>query len=99
MLAVVFVVFGVGFYMLHNCIQLHVTELSQTRARHGDCRCMPSAFFFGQAIGPIYYGFAFGHVGTSVPLLLGAVVIMLVGLVCARYLRHRRHGVTLGEGA
>ena len=29
-LAAVFLLFGVGFYMLHNCIQVHVTDLSQT---------------------------------------------------------------------
>ena len=28
--AAVFVLFGIGFYMLHNCIQVHVTDLTQT---------------------------------------------------------------------
>ncbi len=57
--AAVFVLFGLGFYMLHNCIQVHVTELSQT-ARGAAMSMHSSAFFTGQAIGPIYYGFAFG---------------------------------------
>jgi hypothetical protein len=56
------------------------------------------AFFSGQALGPIYYGFAFGHAGTSKPMFLGAAVILVVGLVCARFLRHRRTGLTLAEG-
>jgi predicted MFS family arabinose efflux permease len=92
----VFFVFGVGFYMLHTCIQLHVTELSQT-ARGTALSMHSCSFYFGQALGPIYYGFAFNHAGTRVPPLIGAAVIMAVGLVCARLLRHRRHLRDLAE--
>ena len=95
--AAVFVLFGLGFYMLHNCIQVHVTDLSQT-ARGTAMSMHSSSFFSGQAIGPIYYGFAFGHFGLSVPPLLGAGVIVSIGLVCARFLRHRRPGPGLAEG-
>ena len=87
--AAVFVLFGLGFYMLHNCIQVHVTDLTQT-ARGAALSMHSSAFFTGQAIGPIYYGYAFGHFGVSAPPLLGAGVILIIGLVCARLLRHRR---------
>ncbi|HUD85022.1 MAG TPA: MFS transporter, partial [Xanthobacteraceae bacterium] len=87
--AAVFVLFGLGFYMLHNCIQVHVTDLTQT-ARGAALSMHSSAFFLGQAIGPIYYGYAFGHFGTAAPPLLGAGVILVIGLVCARLLRHRR---------
>ena len=66
--AAIFVLFGLGFYMLHNCIQLHVTDLSQT-ARGTALSMHSCAFFFGQALGPIYYGFAFGHSGLHMPLL------------------------------
>ena len=96
-LAAVFVVFGIGFYMLHTCIQLHATELSQT-ARGTALSMHSCAFFSGQALGPIYYGFAFSQIGMSEPLLIGAAVIIVVGLVCARFLRHRRPGLTLAEG-
>ena len=87
--AIVFVLFGLSFYMLHNNIQLHVTDLSQT-ARGAALSLHSSFFFTGQAIGPIYYGFTFEHLGLHIPPLFGAVVIAIVGLVCARYLRHRR---------
>ncbi len=87
--AVVFALFGLSFYMLHNNIQLHVTDLSQT-ARGAALSLHSSFFFTGQAIGPIYYGFTFEHLGLHIPPLFGAVVIAIVGLVCARYLRHRR---------
>jgi predicted MFS family arabinose efflux permease len=93
----VFVLFGFGFYMLHGCIQLHVTELSQT-ARGTALSMHSCTFYFGQAIGPIYYGFAFSHAGTSKPPLLSAAVILVIGLVCARFLRHRRRDPGLVEG-
>ena len=95
--AAVFVLFGLGFYMLHNCIQVHVTDLSQT-ARGAALSMHSSAFFTGQAIGPVYYGYAFGHFGIGVPPLIGAAVILAIGLVCARLLRHRRRGLGLAEG-
>ena len=95
--AAVFVLFGLGFYMLHNCIQVHVTDLSQT-ARGTALSMHSSAFFSGQAIGPIYYGFAFDHLGIAVPPLIGAGVILVIGLVCARLLRHRRPMPALVEG-
>ena len=53
-----FVLFGIGFYMLHNCIQVHVTDLTQT-ARGAALSMHSASFYFGQAIGPIYYGYAF----------------------------------------
>jgi predicted MFS family arabinose efflux permease len=94
--AAVFLLFGTGFYMLHNCIQVHVTDLTQT-ARGAALSMHSCAFFLGQAIGPIYYGFAFSHLGTAVPPLFGAVVIVIVGLVCARFLRHPRREGALVE--
>ncbi len=84
--------------MLHNCIQLHVTDLTQT-ARGAALSLHSSSFYFGQAIGPVYYNFAFGRFGTSDPLLLSAAIILAIGLVCARFLRHRREGPGLAEGA
>jgi predicted MFS family arabinose efflux permease len=95
--AAVFVLFGLGFYMLHNNIQLHVTDLSQT-ARGTALSLHSSAFFTGQAIGPIYYGYAFGHFGIGVPPLIGAGVIIAIGLICARLLRHRRQIPALADG-
>jgi predicted MFS family arabinose efflux permease len=93
--AAVFLLFGTGFYMLHNCIQVHVTDLSQT-ARGAALSMHSCAFFLGQAIGPVYYGFAFGHFGTAVPPLFGAAVILVIGVVCARFLRHpRREGAVV----
>jgi DHA1 family inner membrane transport protein len=84
----VFSMLGFGFYLLHGCIQVHVTELSSTA--RGAAASLHSCFFYlGQAVGPVVYAFGFAHGGPEPSLLTGAVVVMLVGLVCSQLLRHR----------
>jgi predicted MFS family arabinose efflux permease len=84
----VFCVLGFGFYLLHGSIQVHVTELSPTA--RGAAASLHSCFFYlGQATGPVIYGFGFAHGGPEPSLFIGAVVVMGVGLVCAKLLRHR----------
>ena len=79
--------FGFGFYLLHGCIQVHVTELSQTA--RGAAASLHSCFFYlGQAVGPVIYGYGFAHGGAEPTIFLGAAVVMTVGLVCSRLLRH-----------
>ncbi len=51
MLVPVFLLFGIGFYMLHNCIQVHVTDLTQT-ARGTALSLHSCSFYFGQAHRP-----------------------------------------------
>jgi predicted MFS family arabinose efflux permease len=74
-------IFGFGFYLLHGCIQVHVTELSQT-ARGAAASLHSSFFYLGQAVGPV--------VGPEPSIFVGAAVVMTVGLTCSRLLRHRR---------
>jgi predicted MFS family arabinose efflux permease len=85
---VVYGVFGLGFYLLHGCIQLHVTDLSHT-ARGAAASLHSSSFYLGQALGPIVYGFGLAHGGAEPTIWLGALVILAVGIVCARRLRRR----------
>jgi len=84
----VYGVFGFGFYLLHSCIQVHVTDLSQT-ARGAAAAMHSSAFYFGQALGPIIYGFGFAHGGPEPTIFLGAVLVLGVGIVCSQMLRRR----------
>jgi MFS transporter, DHA1 family, inner membrane transport protein len=87
MLAAVFALFGFGFYLLHGSIQVHVTELSPTA--RGAAASLHSCFFYlGQATGPLVYGYGFEHAGESPTLLTGALMVFMVGLACARLLRH-----------
>jgi predicted MFS family arabinose efflux permease len=82
----VFLGFGLGFYLLHGCIQLHVTDLSQT-ARGAAASLHSSSFYLGQAVGPIIYGIGFAHGAPETPLLAGAAVVAIVGVVCSQLLR------------
>ena len=49
---------------MHGCIQVHVTDLSQT-ARGAAASLHSSSFYLGQAIGPVVYGFGFAHGGAE----------------------------------
>jgi len=83
-----FAVLGFGFYLLHGCIQLEVTELA-AHAR-GAATSLHSLFFFvGNASGPVLYSYGFAHFGATRSVLLGAVVFLLVGAMCAYFLRPR----------
>ena len=78
-------VMGFGFYMLHSCIQLQMTELAP-RSR-GTAAAMHSfSFFSGQALGPILYGFGIVSAGTLATCALGAMLVIGVGLITARLL-------------
>ncbi len=80
--------FGFGFYLLHGSIQVHVTELSQTA--RGAAASLHSCFFYlGQAVGPVIYGYGFAHGGAELSIFVGAAVVMAVGVICSRLLRHR----------
>src|SRR5262249_9015527 len=78
--------FGFGFYLLHGCIQVHVTELSQT-ARGAAASLHSSFFYLGQAVGPVVYGYGFAHGGPEPSIFVGAAVGMTVGVACSRLLR------------
>ena len=79
---------GFGFYMLHACIQVQATEIAP--AARGAAMALHSFFFFtGQALGPVLYGFGFFHLGSVPTMALGALVIVGVGIFCARFLRDR----------
>ncbi len=83
-----FVVLGIGFYSLHGCIQVEATELSLSA--RGTAMSLHSLFFFmGHATGPVLYGLGFSHLGAAPSVLLGGGLILVVALMCWRYLGTR----------
>jgi len=81
-----FVLLGFGFYMLHAVIQIYASELAP--AARGSAMALHSFFFFlGQAVGPIVYGIGLSNGHITPVLLVGAVVMVGVGLTCAHWLR------------
>ncbi|HZD90121.1 MAG TPA: MFS transporter [Pseudolabrys sp.] len=81
-----FVLLGFGMYMLHGCIQVHVTELAPT-ARATATAAHSSFFFLGQALGPVIYGLGLAHTGVTPVLLTGIVALTVTGWICALRLR------------
>ncbi|RTL71766.1 MAG: MFS transporter [Hyphomicrobiales bacterium] len=76
---------GVGFYLLHACIQVEATELLPSA--RGTAISLHSLFFFvGNATGPVVYGLTFTHLGSTVAVLLGGALILSVGIMCTRTL-------------
>src|SRR6476619_4365961 len=77
---------GWGFYMIHGCLQVFASELSVEAG--ATALSLHSFFFFmGQTVGPIAYGFGIQSVGKVPTLLASAIVMVAVGIVCARLLR------------
>jgi predicted MFS family arabinose efflux permease len=84
-----FIVLGLGFYMLHGVIQIYASELAPMA--RGSAMAMHSAsFFFGNAIGPVVYGWTLSAVGLTATVLPAGAILIGVGIVCARTLRRER---------
>lgn len=83
--AAVFLVMGVGFYMMHNCFQLASSEIAP--AARGSALSLHSSFFFiGHAIGPVFYYWGLKLLGIAPTLLLAAALIAITGLMGAKKL-------------
>lgn len=81
-----FALLGLGFYMLHAVVQIYASELAP--AARGSAMALHSFFFFiGQAVGPIIYGAGAETVGLTPVLVVGAAVLVGVGITCAQWLR------------
>jgi hypothetical protein len=76
---------GWGFYMLHGCLQVFASELSE-EARATALSLHSFFFFMGQTAGPIAYGLSLSGIGKLPTLAASAVVITILGFVCARLL-------------
>jgi predicted MFS family arabinose efflux permease len=83
--ALSFILMGWGFYMLHGCLQVFASELSE-QARATALSLHSFFFYMGQTAGPIAYGVSLSWAGKFPTLAANAVVITILGLVCARLL-------------
>ena len=90
-----FVIVGVGFYMIHNSLQTQATELAPYHRASG---VAAHSFFFylGQAVGPLLYGFSFSQAGTLVTLILAGALMGIVGLATAWGLKSRSAALVPG---
>jgi len=83
-----FVIVGVGFYMIHNSLQTQATELAP-RYRASGVAAHSFFVFLGQAFGPLLYGLGLSGAGTLWTMLLAGAVMGLLGVVTALGLKSR----------
>lgn len=81
---------GLGFYMLHNTLQINATQMAPER-RGAAVAAFAAAYFIGQSAGIAIEGFLISSIGTSGVIVLGAVGVVLISQNFARLMRlHRR---------
>ena len=79
---------GLGFYMLHNTLQINATQMAPD-SRGTAVALFASSFFLGQSTGVALAGFAVERVQTTPVMLVGAATVLVVGTVFA-LMRGRR---------
>lgn len=81
---------GLGFYMLHNTLQINATQMAPER-RGAAVAAFAASYFMGQSAGVALSGTLIPVTGTSGVILLGALGVTLVSQNFARLMRvHRR---------
>ena len=70
---------GLGFYMLHNTLQMHATQMAPER-RGVAVSAFASCFFMGQSVGVGLAGMLVERSGTPAVIVIGAIGVCAVGL-------------------
>lgn len=82
-------VLGLGFYMMHNTLQVHATQMLPER-RGAAVSAFAACFFLGQSAGVGLGGLLVGRIGTKPFIALGAAALAAVATAFVRALRRRR---------
>ena len=77
---------GLGFYMLHNTLQINATQMAPER-RGAAVSAFASCFFLGQSMGVGLAGVMVERVGTPIVIAAGGVGVLAVALNFSRRLR------------
>jgi predicted MFS family arabinose efflux permease len=83
-----FAALGCGFYMLHGSLQTFASDIS-VEARSTAVGLHAFCFHLGQTAGPLLYGSSLVTFGKLPTIAAMACIVLLLGLVCSRLLRHR----------
>jgi predicted MFS family arabinose efflux permease len=70
---------GLGFYMLHNTLQINATQMAPER-RDAAVSAFASCFFLGQSAGVVLAGVLADHIGTGPMIAVGALGVLAVAL-------------------
>lgn len=79
---------GVGFYMLHNTLQINATQMAPER-RGAAVSAFASCFFIGQSVGVGIAGLLADYSSTTTVLILGAVGLLTLSLNFSRLQRRK----------
>ena len=79
---------GLGFYMLHNTLQINATQMAPER-RGAAVSAFASSFFLGQSVGVALCGMLLAHIGTAGLIAGSAIGVLVVAWNFSR-LRARR---------
>lgn len=77
---------GLGFYMLHNTLQLNATQMAPQR-RGAAVAALVACFFLGQSLGVALSGVLIGVAGSAVVIATGAIGVLAVSLNFSRLKR------------
>jgi predicted MFS family arabinose efflux permease len=80
---------GLAFYMVHNTLQVHATQMAPDR-RGAAVSAFAACFFLGQAAGVALGGWVVEGWGIAAWLCAGAAGLVLIAAVFAALLRRRR---------
>ncbi|WP_120009780.1 MFS transporter [Teichococcus vastitatis] len=73
------VLIGLGFFMLHNSIQVRVTEVAPL-ARGSAVALHAFCYFLGQAAGPALFGATMSRLGSGITLALGGLAVFAISV-------------------
>lgn len=76
---------GLGFYMIHNTLQVNATQMAPER-RGAAVSAFAASFFLGQSAGVALVGLVVLHLGTTAALAFGAGGLLVISQVFARRL-------------
>jgi predicted MFS family arabinose efflux permease len=82
---------GLGFYMLHNTLQINATQMAPER-RGAAVSSFASCFFLGQSLGVAAAGMMVERVGTAAVIMVGAVGVFALALNFSRRLKLKAQG-------
>lgn len=74
---------GLGFYMLHNTLQINATQMA-TERRGAAVAAFASCFYLGQSVGVAIAGLLIAHLGTSFTIAVGACGVLVIALNFSR---------------
>ena len=87
---------GLGYYMLHNTLQVNATQMAPDR-RGAAVSAFASSFYLGQSVGVSLGGVWVGAIGTGSFLAIGAIGVLCVSITFG--VLRKRHRLALATVA